>query len=185
MNAYEKQNRERLINLLQKVPRKECPAGWEIAGRFAVGGLTEIGFSRSAEILLVISSSGRGVIDCALGAKVSRDDESSGDWYMPAELVCRGIEPLESEIVQIAGLHGGGLLTATRRGESLEVASPDWPKSDLFFCPNNKSAVSEGHQQGCTLIASDYFRAYGFSWSGNSFAFATSSDVTVFRRRSE
>lgn len=182
MNEYEKANRERLTSLLSRVPLKECPDGWEVSGRFAVGGLSGIGFSKNAELLLVISSSGRGVIDCMLGKKISRDDEADGDWYKPFELVCEGIGPLQAEVIQIAGLNGGGLPTSNTFAESLEIVSPEWPKSNLIFCPPFKSGLVEGHQEGCVYIASDYFLAYGFSWSGSVFVYATSSDVTIFRR---
>lgn len=64
-----KKNHERLISLLSNLPSCESPEGWEAVGKFAVGGLTEIGFSKTAELLLVVSSSGRGVIDCAQGEK--------------------------------------------------------------------------------------------------------------------
>ncbi|MDC8757696.1 hypothetical protein [Janthinobacterium fluminis] len=182
MNDYEKANRERLISLLSKLPASESPVGWEVSGRFAVGGLTEIGFAKNAELLLVISSSGRGVIDCAQGKKIFRDDEPDGDWYKPLELICEGIGPLEAEVIQIAGLNGGGLPMSNRFAESLEIVSPEWPKSNLIFCAPYKSALIEGHQGGCVNIASDYLRAYGFSWSGNTFVYATGSDITTFRR---
>jgi hypothetical protein len=182
MNDYEKANRERLITLLTNLPSSERLNGWEVSGRFAVGGLTEIGFSTQAELLLVISNSGRGVIDCMEGKKVFRDDEVDGNWYKPLALTCEGIGPIEGETIQIAGLNGGGLPTTNRFAESLEVVSPEWPKSNLIFCAPFKSALIEGHQDGCVHIASDYLRAYGFSWSGNSFVYATSSDVTTFRR---
>jgi hypothetical protein len=184
MNDYEKKNRERLITLLSKLPSSECPDGWESIGKFVVGGLIEIGFSKNAELLLVVSSAGRGVIDCVQGKKISRDDEVDGEWYMPAELMCQGIGPLQAEAVHIAGLHGGGLPTSNSLGQSLEVVSPEWPKTNLIFCAPYKSALIEGHQTGCVSIASDYFRAFGFSWIGNSFAYATESDVTIFRKRS-
>jgi hypothetical protein len=182
MNNYEKANRERLITLLSKLPMSVAPKGWELSGRFAVGGLREVGFSKNAELLLVISSSGRGIIDCAQGKMISRDDEPDGGWYKPLELLCEGIGPLQAEVIQIAGLNGGGLPMSNRFAESLEVVSPEWPKSKLIFCAPFKSAVIEGHQDGCVYIASDFFRAYGFSWSGDSFVYATSSDVTTFRR---
>ena len=102
---------------------------------------------------------------------------------MAAELLCLGIGPLRDEHVQIAGLHGGGLLTSNRLGESLDMVSHQWPKSDLIFCPPYQAALVEGHQAGCVMIASDYIRAFGFSWSGNSFAYATESDVTVYSRQ--
>jgi hypothetical protein len=184
MNDFEKKNRERLITLLSKLPPSACPDGWESIGKFAVGGLAEIGFSKNAELLLVVSSAGRGVIDCIEGKKISRDDEVDGEWYLPAELKCRGIGPLQGETIHIAGLHGGGLPTSNSFGESLAVVSPEWPKSNLIFCAPYKSALTEGHQTGCVSLASDYFRTFGFSWSGNSFAYATESDVTIFRKRS-
>ena len=134
MKDFEKKNRNRLVQLLVGVPHKECPEGWRKSGTFAVGGLTEIGFSKQSEMLLVVSSSGRGVIDCALGKKVARDDEPDGAWYVPRELLCDGIGSIEGEEIQIAGLHGGGLPTINGEGESLEVVAPEWPKSDLIFC---------------------------------------------------
>ncbi|SDN22809.1 hypothetical protein SAMN05216517_10950 [Janthinobacterium sp. OK676] len=182
MTDYEKKNRQRLIALLSNLPSCASPEGWKNMGKIAVGGLTEIGFSKSSELLLVISNSGRGVIDCARGEKISRDDEADGEWYEPAQLVCQGIGPLDGETIPISGLNGGGLPTSTRRAERLEVVSPDWPKSTLIFCAPYKSALIEGQQAGCVSIASDYLLAYGFSWCGNSFAYATSSDVTIFTR---
>jgi hypothetical protein len=59
MTDYEKKNRQRLITLLSNLPSCASPDGWKSMGKFAVGGLTEIGFSKSTELLLVISSSGR------------------------------------------------------------------------------------------------------------------------------
>ncbi|WP_211471534.1 hypothetical protein [Collimonas humicola] len=185
MNEYEKNNRARLIQLLSKIPSQPCPPGWRKTGTFAVGGLTEIGFSQRSELLLVVSSGGRGVIDCTQGEKIARDDEVDGNWYSASSLICEGIGPLKDERVQLAGLAGGGLPLSNKSGESLESAAPNWPKFDLFFCSPYKSALIEGHQTGCLHIASDYFRAFGFSFSGNSFSFATSSDVTVFSKLME
>jgi hypothetical protein len=182
MNDYDIANRKRLINLLSRLPSGHQPPGWEISGRFATGGLTDIGFSRKAELLLVVSSSGRGVIDCEKGRIVARDEQADGDWYKPLALTCDGIGPLQNEVVEIAGLNGGGLPTANELAETLEVVSPEWPKYSLIFCPPFKSAIIEGHQDGCIIIASDHLRAYGFSWSGKSLAYATGSDVVTFRR---
>jgi len=185
MNEYEKNNRARLIQLLSKIPSQACPPGWQKTGTFAVGGLTEVGFSQRSELLLVVSSAGRGVIDCTRGEKIARDDEINGDWYSASSLTCEGIGPLKDERIQLAGLVGGGLPLANKRGESLESAAPNWPESDLFFCGPYKSPFVEGHQTDCLHIASGYFQTFGFSYSGNSFIFATSSDVTVFSKLPE
>lgn len=183
MNDYELQNRNRLIHMLDQLPTRRCPEGWRHLGMFAVGGLTEIGFSKRAEMLLIVSRSGRGVIDCELGKKVARDEEEHGDWYMPAALTCEGIGPIQGERIQIAGLHGGGLPTSNHHWESLEIVAPNWPKFDLIFCPPHQCALSERHQAGCAIIASEHICAFGFSWSGKSFAYATESDVSIFSKR--
>jgi len=182
MLPFEAANRERLIKLLNNIKAQPAPAGWRLTATIAVGGLTEVGFSKKSDHLLVLSSGGRGVIACASGEKVARDYADDGDWLDLNNLCCMGIGPIEDEIIQLAGLHGGGLPLGTNIGESLELASPDWPKSDLIFCSNFKSPFVEGHQSHCTIIASDYFRTFGFSWSGNAFVYATGGDVHVFFR---
>ena len=106
MNQYEQQNRERLIRLITALPSSSTPVGWQHTGTHAIGGLTEIGFSKNSELLLVISNSGRGVIDCTSGEKIARDYEVDGDWYLPSMLQCQGIGPLKTEKVQIAGMQG-------------------------------------------------------------------------------
>lgn len=182
MSDVDAKNRARLISLLGNIPDGQCPAGWKMAGSFAIGGLTDIGFSKNSDLLLVLSSSGRGVIDPTLGAVVARNDEADGDWLDERLLLCDGIGPLAGEKIQLAGLNGGGLPRGSGRGESLEVVSPNWPLGDLIFCSNFGSALIERFQSTCLRVASDHIRAYGFSWSGNAFAYATGSDIYVFAR---
>ena len=182
MESYEKSNRDRLSRLIQKIETRQSPLGWTLTGSIAVGGLTEIGFSKRSEHLLVISSRGRGVVSCDTGEKVARDYETDGDWLDLNGLLCLGIGPISEELIQIAGLHGGGLPLGNGRGEHIEVAYPNWPRAELIFCANYKSAFVEGHHSHCSSIASDYLRSFGFSWSGNSLAYATGSDVHVFSR---
>jgi len=183
LTDFEQQNRERLVRLLSAIPKNEAPEGWQLTGVVAVGGLTEVGFSRHSELLLVISHAGRCVIDCSTGEKVARDYELDGDWYFPQKLYCVGIGPLANETISIAGLHGGGLPVFTTAGESLVLVSPNWPKSNVIFCPSYKTPLVDGHQVGCCCVGtSDTICAFGFSWSGNSFVVATSSDVTIFKK---
>ncbi len=40
----------------------------------------------------------------------------------------------------------------------------------------------ERFQSTCLRVASDHIRAYGFSWSGNTFVYATGSDIHVYVR---
>jgi len=44
-----------------------------------------------------------------------------------------GIGLIEDETVRVAGLCGGGLLTSTGKGESLELVSPLYPCNDVVF----------------------------------------------------
>ena len=183
MNAYEQANRDRLARLIAALPRCAAPHGWRHQGTLAVGGLAEIGFSRASDLLLVVSSSGRSVIDCASGQKIARDDEDGGDWYRPLMLTCEGIGPLAGETIGIAGLHGGGLPTSNRFGESLTCVALAWPKSDVIFCAPGASPLVDGHQAGCDNIGPhDDIRACGFSWTGNTLVIATSADVAIFTR---
>ena len=71
-------NLERLENILGKIKDADTPEGWEKVTSAAVGGLTDLGFSKSNPYLLIISSQGRGVFDCNTGEKVARDEVF---WY--------------------------------------------------------------------------------------------------------
>ena len=152
-------------------------------GVFAVGGLRAVGFDRVTELLLVISSSGRGVIDCRTGSKVARDSEeyTKDEQYLEAE----GIGPLAGRMLTMAGLLGGGLPKSTSDGWSVEVVALAWPMGDilllepfstLYECLRGKP--SRFHKIG----SESELRAVGFSYSGLSFIVATSSDIAVFSR---
>lgn len=169
--------------LLRRIPDQDAPTGWRRGARIAVGGLTEVGFSRRTGYLLVISSAGRGVIDCASGEKLARDDEVYGGWYDSIGMTCAGIGPLAGETVAIAGLCGGGLPAGNRYGETLEYAAPQWPLEEMIFCPPGKSALIERFQGGCVRLATDYIRCAGFSWCGEFIVMATSSDIMLWQRK--
>lgn len=175
-------NLERLVNILGKIKEAESPDGWEKITSAAVGGLSDLGFSKIGPYILVISSQGRGVFDCNTGKKVARDDESYGDWFNERELLCEGIGPIESEKIQTTGIQGGGLPHSNQHGESIEVVAPNWPVYDLYFCKEYKSALIDGHGSYCTKIDSEHLRAYGFSWCGNFLVSAIGSDFTLWKR---
>src|SRR5579863_298772 len=83
---------------------------WKLIGGRAVGGLTEVGFADDSDLLLVVSSQGRGVLDCRSGEYVARDrTEPNDSWYDERRLRAFGIGPLEGQLIRLAGLHGGGL----------------------------------------------------------------------------
>src|SRR5437868_6538834 len=52
--------------------------GWEKVGYVAVAGLTEVGFSFAADLLMVVSHQGRGVVDVVTGAVIARDRDEPG-----------------------------------------------------------------------------------------------------------
>ena len=175
-------NQERLARILDQIKSADSPDGWEKVTTAAVGGLTDLGFSKKGPFLLVISSQGRGVFDCNTGKKVARDDESYGEWFKERELICEGIGPIASENICTCGLQGGGLLLSNQYGESIDVVAPNWPVFDLYFCKEYKSALIDGHGSYCKKLDSEHIRAYGFSWCGKYLVSATGSDVTIWKK---
>lgn len=183
LNLFKSQPESSVSALVRKIPATEAPPGWVKVVGLAVGGLWEVGFSRHTNLLLVVSSSGRCVINCATGEKCARDYVEDGDWYEPASLTCLGIGALADEIIPISGLCGGGLPTVNIFGESLEHIAPDWPEERVIFCPPGRTAFIETFQSGCCVLATEIdIRAAGFSWNGQYLVIATSSDLHIWQR---
>lgn len=176
-------NRERLRKIFAKTKNQNCPDGWEFE-QFSVGGLTEVGFSeKRPDLLLVISSNGRGLFDCSKLERVERDD--SDKYYIDySNLICNGIGDLKNEKIRIAGLHGGGLPTGNSHGDRIDIVALDWPKIDLIFQPKWSSIYSERDAEKCFNIYSSYtLRVYGFSQTGDCFVIGTSSDLLIFKKK--
>ena len=93
-----------LAPLIAEIESKEvtpAPKPWKKIGVVAVGGVMSVGFSRDRELLLVISTAGRGVIDCESAQTVSRDSE---DYNEDIELLtAEGIGVLANESIPISG----------------------------------------------------------------------------------
>jgi hypothetical protein len=104
----------------------------------ALGGLTEVGYVSATDLLLAVTSTGRGLFDCISGQRVTRDrtPPEEGGWYDETGLLAQGIGPAEPHLVRLAGLHGGGLPRTARDGWSLELVAP----AGLF------SALSSSHR---------------------------------------
>ncbi|WP_392551170.1 hypothetical protein RHO14_06635 [Orbus wheelerorum] len=186
INLFNKknQNQLRIIKRLKNIERLQTPNGWQKIVSIAVGGLTEIGFSKTTNHLLIISNTGRSLINCSNGERLARDYEENGDWYNPLALTCQGIGTIAGELIDITGLCGGGLPIINQYGESLELVAINWPLEDIYFCPSGKSVFIENLQTSCQHIFSDYIQSYGFSWNGVFIVIATSSDVTIWQRLS-
>lgn len=176
-------NKSRLVKLIENIPESESPCEWVLVGIIAIGGLTEVGFSKlHSGLLLTISSSGRGLIDCNTGEKLARDYDEYGDWYDPINLTAKGIGATSNEAISISGMCGGGLPTLNHYGETLSIVSPNWPMEQLVWCPLGKDPLIENFQDGCWKIMTDIFRCTGFSWDGEFIVAATSSDITIWKR---
>jgi hypothetical protein len=94
--------------------------------RVHVGGVTAVGFGADAELLLVLTHSGLGVIDLTTGQTLARasDDDLGLDDY---PIWAPGIGPLSNQRIQLAGLWGGGLRTTAPDGWSVYRIAPSWP----------------------------------------------------------
>ena len=115
-------------------PVGDAPAPWTDAGIWAIGGLTEVGFGAGTDLLLVVSSQGRGVFDPHAGAKLARDRGApDSTWHDEFRLVAQGIGPLIGQEVTLSGLHGGGLPNGTRDGWWAESITLAWPDQHLLL----------------------------------------------------
>lgn len=159
------------------------PKPWSLATTLAVGGLRAVGFDRHSELLLIVSSAGRGVIDCTDGTRVARDDS---EYYAGEEsLEAAGIGPLQGATIRMSGLFGGGLPTRTTDGWSVEVIVLDWPVSEVVLLEPKSFLYGSlyGKPTAFHKIGSDSeMRACGFSYSGRSLVIATTSTISIFRR---
>lgn len=150
---------------------------WKRLPPQAVGGCTEVGFAPETDLLLVVSSGGRGLFDCRLGERVGRDSaDLSRWWYDEANLLAVGIGPLEGRFIPLAGLNGGRLPSTTSDGWSVRSqtsSAPAWTKLLISY-----------RDGGERCFAEDYgFHAFGFSPTGLSLVIASGSDLEIYTRR--
>ncbi len=174
-----------MVEAIRGAPIRPPPHPWREAGRHAVGGLTGVGFARDTETLLVVSSQGRGVFDCASGSRLVRDRDTECDYEDEIALEARGIGPLEGMVIRMSGLHGGGLPRSTYDGWSAEQLALDWPQQTLLILSPWSSIydLTRGRSVDFTKLAVESeVRAYGFSPTGRSLVVATSSDLVIYTR---
>lgn len=178
MYEYLEPLKTKLLNLKIEKP----PPPWELKTVISVGGLCSVGFDRNTEHLLILSHQGRGVINCLTGEKTARDYE---DYYENQYLEAEGIGCLKGKIIKMAGLLGGGLPICTDDDWCLESVTINFPEemilllepgSDLYGMTWNRPDNFTKIDQQATI------RAYGFSYTGQSFIVATSSDLTIYNR---
>lgn len=159
------------------------PPPWKIITPVAIGGLLSIGFDRNSDNLLIVSSQGRGVIDCLTGEKIARDYDEYYD--NEVQLEAEGIGILSNKIIRMSGLYGGGLSIITKDRWTLESVTLSWPEQMIVLLPPDSNLYGSiyGRTDDMTKVAEDSrIRAYGFSYTGQSFVVATSSEVNIFSR---
>jgi hypothetical protein len=155
---------------------------------WAVGGLTNVGFAPNSDLLLVLSSAGRGVFDTLANQKLARDRQESGDFEDSIHLTCYGIGPLEGQPVRMAGIWGGGL-PMEGQGWWLTLASPNWPLSSVILEPPGYSLYDNDTWMKCYKVGphaeDDDIKAAGFSETGNTFIIAMSHTLQIFTKPSD
>jgi hypothetical protein len=175
-----KNHLEPLRRRIRTAPISDPPVPWKQLAVHAVGGLTEVGFGDDSDFLLIVSSQGRGVVDCRTGERVARDRTEPDDfWYDERRLLAKGIGPLEGKTIRLAGLHGGGLLNGGQQGWSVEALALDWPEISLLLVEPWQS-IYQDSTRFTKLAVEREVRAFGFSTTGASLVMATSRDVTVY-----
>ncbi|WP_310719462.1 hypothetical protein [Streptomyces lydicus] len=191
LSAYQRAVRERLL----AAPVVPAPEPWQSVAFAPVGGLLGIGFASHPEdgrdLVMVVSQDGHGLFDAVTGEKIARDREPDPEDETPdstPDLSCPGLGPITGSRVHIAGLFGGGLHTTTADGWCLEVATPAWPNDRVLLSRDGGLPHSGPHgERWWHIFHSNYseFRATGFSPSGQTLAVATSSDISLWTRRTD
>jgi hypothetical protein len=155
----------------------------------AVGGLAGVGFTphpdTGVDLVMVASSQGRAVFDCASGARLARDRDADYDEPTGRDLSCAGIGLLAGTRVRIAGLFGGGLHRGTPDGWTLDVVAPDWPAERVILCRPFQDLYAPPDRGGWQVIHDETvceLRAVGFSPSGATLVIASSCHVSLFVR---
>ena len=174
------------FDALERLPFESAmPPPWKGPTYIAVGGLTDVGFGDSSDLLICISSAGRGVIDCLTGIKVARDDGETFA-FDRENLLVAGLGPLAERQIRTAGLAGGGLASGTSDGWNVERHPFAYPSEQLFVAPPVQTMLWTPNDDEMRLTKLGDFAsgltAFGFSPTGRSFIVATSSDVTIFSR---
>ncbi|MEV7147721.1 hypothetical protein AB0O05_14640 [Streptomyces sp. NPDC093084] len=192
LSDYQQAMRNRIL----AAPVVPAPDPWRPVFEYEygvpVGGLLGIGFATDPDtghdLVMVVSHDGHGLFDAVTGEKIARDrdpdaedDNRDAD---PAEW-CPGLGPVAGSQVRIAGLFGGGLHTTSGDGWKLEVVAPSWPNERVLLSRDGGLPHSGPHGEHWWHIFHSHYselRAAGFSPSGQTFAVATSSDLSLWTR---
>ena len=173
------------LERFRRMPVAPPPPPWRHVTTVGIGGLGSIGFGEGTDLLLVESTDGRGVFDCATGERVARDRDHNSSWEDTVLLRATGIGPLQGRTIRMAGLHGGGLPTMTADQWAVEIVCPDWPAAAVvLLAPGSTSAWADEPSPACVKICElEDLRACGFSDTGRSLAVAEGSHTLYLFHR--
>jgi|GEM_PF-5072182 len=144
---------------------------WQKVTFVPLGGLTEVGFSKDESYVLVISNTGRGVINSSSGEYVARNYDIpnfDSQWIQKENKLVKGIGPVSEEWIAVAGLWGGEL----KQGNSRTWTA--YTKSQGV----NESAYIANQKSGQQVFVGTFIteiRAFGFSKSGRFLVLASCS----------
>ncbi|MGB6300490.1 MAG: hypothetical protein WBF90_30555 [Rivularia sp. (in: cyanobacteria)] len=173
---------EPLKRKLLSLKIEKPPPPWKFKTAILVGGLCSVGFDRDTDNLLIVSHSGRGVVNCSTGEKIARDYEQ---YYENKYLEAEGIGCLSGKIIRMAGLFGGGLPIYTEDDWCLELVTINFPEEMIFLVEPGSDLYGMTYNQSdnfTKIEQQESIRAYGFSYTGQSFIIATTSDLIIYNR---
>ena len=153
---------------------------WEHLTTISVGGLENVGFASSGNII-ILSSQGRGILDFSTGQKIFRDNR---DWWQDfdkEEKVIAGFGGENDAIIKLSGLHAEDYLNKTTAdGWTLSAEDSQYNTIPIkkFYIKNSGSSVS-------FFIAEDgpcEVRCYGFSETEKTMIIASSCELIIWKR---
>lgn len=176
----------RLVSIAESIrsaPVSKAPLPWRFVAEVPVGGLWAVGFDEQSEDLLVVSSSGQGLVDCVTGIRVARNVHEDG--YDRVRLRATLVPGVGIREFRMSGLHGGGLPTVTQDLWSISEETLNWPyRSLLLFAPDSDlfGGLYDKRHDFTKLAIESEVRAFGFSWSGQTLIIATTSELKIYNR---
>lgn len=158
----------------QKIPATP----WASRHIVRAGGLIGVGFGAASDLLLVATHDGRGVVDCATGELLARDDDPLFKFDEDTRTT-QGVGPLADQEVIIAGpIYGGTLTTETQDGWRLSGRLTNSSDDVVTLFPPTEETSEPSTFTGFVPEV----RLFGFSPTGRSFVIGTGAEVYTFAR---
>ena len=76
---------------------------WKRLSKFMIGGTTNLGFTANSNCLLVVTHSGRALVEIKTGALLDRDCDESFEWHRDTE--ADGIGKYAGTVIPVFGIH--------------------------------------------------------------------------------